>query len=128
MPKSHWQRAWDGGSSRPLDLRVGDPVLITAGSERGKRGVVVRTLSDQQRIVVGGINLHKRHQRAGERRGGTTALQGGVVDFPAPIHYSNVQLVCPHCDRPTRITKRLFDGRYAIVCHHCGERYERVHQ
>ncbi len=126
MPRLRRDRAWAGGHTRALDLRAGDPVLITAGSDRGKRGVVVRTLPEEQRIVIGGVNIHKRHQRAGQRRGGTSALQGGVVDFPAPIHYSNVRLVCPHCDRPTRVKKALFDGRYGIVCRLCGERYERV--
>jgi len=117
---------WAKGHSRALDLRAGDPVVIIAGGDRGKRGVVVRAIPELQRIVVGGVNIHKRHQRAGQRRGGTSALQGGVIDFSAPVHYSNVQLVCPHCDRPTRVKKALFDGRYGIVCRHCGERYERV--
>ncbi|HUY97311.1 MAG TPA: 50S ribosomal protein L24 [Verrucomicrobiae bacterium] len=126
MARARQQRSWAGGHTRPLDLRAGDPVVITAGSDRGKRGVVVRALPEQQRVVVGGVNIHKRHQRAGQRRGGTTAMQGGVVDFPAPIHYSNVQLVCPHCDRPTRVRKALFDGQFGIACRHCGERYERV--
>jgi large subunit ribosomal protein L24 len=64
----------------------------------------------------------KRHTKAGVRGN----MQGGIVDFNAPVAYSNVMLVCNRCDKPTRISKqRTDDGSHAIVCRNCGERYER---
>ncbi len=110
---------------RSLDIRSGDTVVVISGSERGRRGVVERTLSAEQKVVVGGVNIRKRHQRAGQTRGGTTALQGGVIDFPAPLHYSNVQLVCNRCDQPTRLGRRLEDDHYVAYCKRCGESYLR---
>jgi large subunit ribosomal protein L24 len=110
---------------RTLDIRSGDTVLVISGSERGKRGVVERTLSAEQRVVVSGVNIRKRHQRAGARRGGTAALPGGILDFPAPLHYSNVQLICINCDQPTRLGRRLDGDHYVPYCKRCKKDYLR---
>jgi large subunit ribosomal protein L24 len=110
---------------RALDIRSGDTVVVISGAERGKLGVVERTLSAEQRIVVNGVNIRKRHQRAGARRGGTTAMQGGVIDFPAPLHYSNVQLICINCDQPTRLGRRLEGDHYVAYCKRCNQAYLR---
>jgi large subunit ribosomal protein L24 len=116
---------------RYLDLRSGDTVIVTAGKDKGKRGVVDRTLPGRGLIVVKGVNIHKRHARAGQQRtrsGATnTVLQGGIVDFEAPLAYSNVMLVCPSCDRPTRVGHVLLpDGNRGRVCMHCGSVSEQV--
>ncbi len=113
---------WARGHARPLDIRVGDTVVVIAGRDRGKRGTVERTLVDEQRIVVRGVSLLKRHTKAGVKGN----LQGGIVDFEAPIAYSNVMLVCNRCDKPTRIARQVLDdGSRVQVCRKCGERYER---
>jgi large subunit ribosomal protein L24 len=116
---------------RLLDIRPGDTVVVLAGKDRGKRGVVDHTLPFKGEVVVKGVNLHKRHMRAGQRHstGGatTSAIQGGIVDFEAPLSSSNVMLVCPSCDRPTRIRHSLLpDGNRGRVCVHCGEVSEQV--
>ena len=112
--------------TRP-ELAAGDTVVVIAGKDRGKRGRVLRTIPSQGQIVVEGVNILKRHTKAGQSRGGTRAMQGGIVDFEAPLAYSNVMLVCPSCDQPTRIRHTtLSDGRKAIECVNCGEAYERV--
>lgn len=114
---------WARGEKRPLDIRTGDTVEIVAGKDRGKRGVVERTLPDTQRIVVRGVNVLKRHTKAGVK--GNT--QGGIVDFNAPIAYSNVMLVCNRCDKATRVGHVVApDGRRMIACKRCGESYERA--
>ncbi|MGA9774935.1 MAG: 50S ribosomal protein L24 [Candidatus Dormiibacterota bacterium] len=111
---------------KPLEIRSGDTVVVISGAERGKRGVVQRTYAIRRRIVVEGVNIRKRHQRSGQQRGGTAALQGGVIDFPAPFDYSNVQLVCPKCDSPTRLGHRV-DGEHMVpFCKRCGEAYLRA--
>ena len=112
---------------RWLELAPGDPVIVIAGKDKGKQGEVLRTIPDQHKIVVKGVNLLKRHTKAGARRGGVQVAQGGIVDFEAPLDYSNVMLVCPSCGRPTRTQHIVLEsGARALVCRHCGEPYERV--
>ena len=120
------QKSQDRVHVRTLDIRSGDTVVVISGAERGKRGVVQRTFSAENRIVVSGVNIRKRHQRSGQQRGGTTAMQGGIIDFPAPLHYSNVQLICNRCDQPTRLGRRLENDQYVPFCKRCGEAYLRA--
>ena len=110
-----------------LDLAPGDTVVVVAGKDRGKQGEVLRTLPREGKIVVKGINILKRHSKAGRSAGGTRAMQGGIVDFEAPLAYSNVMLVCPSCGRPTRVRHTVLEsGVGALQCVRCGEPYERV--
>ena len=110
-----------------LDLAPGDPVVVVAGKDRGKHGEVLRTLPRDGKVVVRGVNILKRHTKAGRSAGGNRAIQGGIVDFEAPLSYSNVMLVCPSCNRPTRVRHTVLEsGNKAIECVKCGEPYERV--
>ena len=112
---------------RWLDLAPGDPVIVVAGKDKDKQGEVLRTLPDKHKIVVKGVNILKRHTKAGKSRGGVSVAQGGIVDFEAPLAYSNVMLVCPSCNRPTRVKHTVLEsGARVIECRHCGEPYERV--
>jgi len=112
---------------RHFDIHADDTVQVMAGKDRGKRGVVLRTLPASGKIVVKGLNMAKRHQKALAQKGGTKVMQGGIVDFEAPVNYSNVMLVCNKCDKPTRIRHTVLPtGQHAIVCVKCGEVYERV--
>jgi large subunit ribosomal protein L24 len=102
-------------------------VVVIAGKDRGKQGEVLRTLPGARKIVVRGVNVLKRHVKAGQSAGGTKAVQGGVVDFEAPLSYSNVMLVCPHCNQPTRVKHTVLEnGAKALECRQCGEPYERI--
>jgi large subunit ribosomal protein L24 len=112
-----------------MDLAKGDPVVVIAGRDKGKQGEVLRTLPREGKVVVQGLNIRRRHVKAGQRAGGNRVMQGGIVDFEAPIDRSNVMLVCPSCGRPTRIKQVVLEsGAKAVECRHCGEAYERVHQ
>jgi large subunit ribosomal protein L24 len=112
---------------RRLDLAPGDPVVVVAGKDKGKHGEVLRTLPREGKIVVRGVNVLKKHSKAGRSAGGNRAIQGGIVDFEAPLDYSNVMLVCPTCSQPTRIRHtELEGGQKALLCVRCGEPYERV--
>jgi len=114
-------------SLRRLDLAPGDPVVVVAGKDKGKHGEVLRTLPREGKIVVQGVNILKRHSKAGRSAGGNKAIQGGIVDFEAPLDYSNVMLVCPTCSQPTRIRHTVLEnGDKALTCVRCGEPYERV--
>jgi large subunit ribosomal protein L24 len=113
--------------ARRLDLAPGDTVTVVAGKDRGKTGEVLRVLPRQGRIVVQGVNVVRRHTKAGQSVGGNRVMQGGVVDFEAPLDYSNVMLVCPSCHKPTRVRHVVLeDGKRAIQCVHCDQPYERV--
>src|ERR1700726_2401811 len=116
------REGWAHGRKRPMEIRQGDNVEVIGGKDKGKRGVVERVLVDQQRVAVRGVNLLKRHTRAGVQGN----VQGGIVDFDGPVAYSNVMLVCNRCDKRTRIAHTVNElGRRVIVCKKCGEPYPR---
>ena len=97
-------------------IRKNDNVVVTTGKDRGKRGRVVRLVPEKNRLVVEGVNVIKRHTKANPQRN----VKGGVVEREAPVHASNVQLVCPECGKPTRIGKKILgDGRKVRVCRKC---------
>ena len=97
-------------------IRKNDNVVVTTGKDRGKRGRVVRVVAEKNRLVVEGVNMIKRHTRANPQKN----VKGGVVEREAPLHASNVQLVCPECGEPTRIGKKILgDGRKVRICRKC---------
>jgi large subunit ribosomal protein L24 len=98
-------------------VRRGDTVGVIAGKERGKRGKVLRVITDKGRVLVEHVNMVKKHQRPTQK-----LRQGGIIEREGPIHLSNVLLVCHRCDRPVRTgIKVLADGRKQRVCRRCGE-------
>ncbi len=100
-------------------IKKGDRVEVIAGEDRGRRGTVQSVFPKKDRVVVAGINLVKKHQRP--MRAGRREIQPGIIDFEAPIHLSNVMLVCPQCEERTRVGfKRQEDGRKVRVCKKCG--------
>lgn len=100
-----------------MSVRSGDTVVVISGKDRGKRGDVTRVLPEENRVVVEGVNMVKRHLR---RQPGS--LQAGIIDMPAPLNRSNVMLVCTNCDRPTRVAHTVLpDGSHVRVCRHCHE-------
>jgi large subunit ribosomal protein L24 len=97
-----------------------DTVLVIAGKERGKTGRVRQVLPKEGRVVVEGINVVKRHMKPRS----ATARQAGIIEKEAPLNVSNVQVICPKCNKPTRIGHAIVDGRKGRVCKHCGEQFE----
>ena len=105
-----------------MNVRRGDTVLVLAGKDRGKRGTVERVEKTKRGfgVVIPGINMAKRHQRARSR-----TQSAGIIDLPVPIHISNVQVICPRCSKPTRIGHaKLENGSQTRVCKQCGEQIE----
>ncbi|MCA9897803.1 MAG: 50S ribosomal protein L24 [Anaerolineales bacterium] len=88
-----------------MRIKVGDEVEVVSGNYKGTRGTVQRVLPKENRVVVSGVNLVKKHQRP-RPTGGRTQAQGGIIEFEAPIHVSNVMLVCPESGEPTRVGLR----------------------
>lgn len=102
-----------------LRIRRGDTVQVIAGNDRGVRGRVLRTYPKTRRIVVEAVNIRKKHQSAVQA--GRGQVQAGIIQFEAPLDVSNVMLVCPQCDEPTRVGIRREDGWPVRVCRKCGE-------
>ncbi len=101
-------------------IKRGDTVEVISGNDRGFRGEVKRVLPKDDRVVVSTINVVKKHQRP--MRAGRTQVQAGIIKFEAPIHISNVMLVCPSCNQRTRVGfTHLDDGRKVRVCKQCGD-------
>jgi len=100
-----------------VNIKKNDMVLVISGKDRGKKGKVRRSLPKDSRIVVEGLNMIKRHSRA--RR---AARQAGIVELEAPLHTSNVMLLCSKCKKPARVGFRtLVDGRKVRFCRTCQE-------
>ena len=108
--------------ARAMKIRKDDTVLVTAGKDRGKRGKVLRTEPRRQRVYVEGLNIVKRHQRPRSikdtQRGGEA---GGIIEKEGPIHVSNVMLVDPTDNRPTRVGVRAKEGRRERYSKRTGE-------
>jgi large subunit ribosomal protein L24 len=99
-------------------IRKNDNVVVTTGKDRGKRGRVLRVVPDKNRVVVEGVNMIKRHTKANPQR----QIKGGLIEREAPVHASNVQMVCPECGKPTRLGRKLLeDGRKVRICRKCNE-------
>jgi large subunit ribosomal protein L24 len=97
-------------------IRKNDTVVVTTGKDRGKRGRVLKVVADKNRLVVEGVNFIKRHTKANPQRN----IKGGLVEREAPLHASNVQLVCPECGKPARLGRRILeDGRKVRICRKC---------
>jgi large subunit ribosomal protein L24 len=101
-------------------IRQGDTVEVTSGNDRGVRGVVQRVLLKDDRVVVTGVNIVHKHQRP--MRAGRGQVQPGIIEFEAPIHLSNVLLVCPHCNERTRVGfVKQDNGGSVRICKKCSE-------
>ena len=100
-----------------MKIRKNDTVVIIAGKDSGKKGKVRRALLNEDRVIVEGLNMIKRHSRARK-----AARQAGIIELEAPIHVSNVMLVCEKCGKPTRVSFRfLDDGKKVRICNSCRE-------
>jgi large subunit ribosomal protein L24 len=104
------------GGAVKLHVRKGDTVLVLSGKNRGRDGKVLSAMPAEGRVIVEGINIvtkHKKPQRMNP---------GGIVRQEAPIHASNVMLICGKCKAPTKVAKRLLEnGEKVRVCKKCGE-------
>ncbi len=104
-----------------MHIAKNDTVEIIAGNDRGKKGKVLRVLPKSSRIVVEGVNFIHRHTKPRSQ-----GDQGGIIEKEAPVHVSNVKLVCSKCNKGVRIrTKILADRSKTRVCAQCGEMIER---
>ena len=100
-----------------LSVRKEDTVVVLTGRNQGKRGRVIGVLPAKKKVIVEGVNVQKKHMKPNKQY-----QQGGIIEKEAPINVSNVMLVCPKCDAPTRIGNSILeDGRKLRACKKCKE-------
>lgn len=106
-----------------VKIRKGDVVEVVTGKDKGRRGEVIKVLPDDGRIVVQGVSVRKKHQRQVQQQGRT--MNPGIIELETPIDISNVMLVCPHTDEPTRVgIERQDDGSFRRVSKKSGKYIE----
>jgi large subunit ribosomal protein L24 len=119
-----------------MKVRKGDTVHMIKGKDRGKQGRVIDARPQERHVIVENLNLVKRHtkpkpMRDSSRMGGTQMTPGGVIEKASPVPVDNVMVVCPTCNRPTRIGMKLKDLKdkhlHVRVCKRadCGEEIDK---
>lgn len=102
-----------------LNVKKNDRVMVIAGREKGKIGKVLRVIPEKDRLVVEKVNMVKRHSRPNQ------AGQGGIIEKEAPLHASNVMVMCDRCSKPARVGRKILeDGSHVRLCKKCGEQIE----
>jgi large subunit ribosomal protein L24 len=99
-----------------MKIRKGDRVVVLQGKDRGKEGTVTFAFPAEDRVIVDGVNVAKKHQKP------TRAIQqGGIIDKEMPVHVSSVAILCSACGKPTRVGYRFEgDGTKVRICRKCG--------
>lgn len=102
---------------KKVHVKTGDTVIVLSGKERGKKGKVLAVSPKEGKVIVEKINMVSKHvkpKKMGE--------QGGIVKAEGALYACKVQLVCPHCSKPTRVAHKIFeDGTKGRICKKCGE-------
>lgn len=99
-----------------LHVRKGDTVVVLSGKDKGKQGKIITAMPRAGKVIVEGVNKVKRHTKPGLK-----APNGGIITKEMPMHACKVQLVCPACNKPTRIAHKEVAGKNVRVCKKCGE-------
>ena len=107
-----------------LNVKKGDTVVVISGKDKGKKGKIMVAQPDDERVIVQGAALVTRHVKPRKQ-----GQPGGRIEKEGPIHASNVMLVCPKCDKPTRIAHKIKEieisgekkKKSVRVCKNCGK-------
>ncbi|MCD2255335.1 50S ribosomal protein L24 [Agrilactobacillus fermenti] len=100
-------------------VKTGDKVRVISGKDKGKEGTVTKVLPKKDRVVVEGVNMIKKHQKPTNEN-----PSGGIVDVEAAIHVSNVQLLDPKDNKPSRIGHKIVDGKKVRYAKRSGEQID----
>jgi large subunit ribosomal protein L24 len=109
---------------RPMKVHSGDQVKVISGKDRGKTGKVLRVEPRKERVFVEGLNMVKRHTRPQQVSGTATNAAGGVIEREGPIHVSNVMLLDPKDNKPTRVGIEREQGKPFRVARRSGTRID----
>jgi len=106
-----------------VKINKGDTVEIISGNDAGRRGEVLRVIPANRRVVVEAANVRKKHQKQ-QQTGGQRPLSAGIIEFEAPLHVSNVMLVCPKCEDAVRVGWSRDGKDKTRVCKKCGAKVD----
>jgi len=104
-----------------MKIKKNDNVIVLAGKDNGKTGVVEKVFPSTGRLVVKGIALAKKHIKPSKKN-----PQGGIIDINLSINASNVLIVCPSCGKPTKIAYNIKDGKKTRICKKCSQSLENI--
>jgi large subunit ribosomal protein L24 len=111
-----------GDDTMNVLVKKNDRVRVLTGKDRGKSGKVLFVDKKAKRVIVEGLNIVKKTQRPSQQ-----SQKGGIIDIEAPLHISNVMVVCPKCDKPSRIRKKMLEDSGRVrICGKCGEILDKV--
>lgn len=99
-----------------FSIKKNDLIEVNTGEEKGRRGRVLEIIREKHQAIVEGLNLTKKHQRARSQK-----QPAGIVTVPAPIHISNLVLICSKCGKKTRVVWQRIEKKRARTCKECGE-------
>ena len=99
-----------------MKIKRDDTVLIISGKDRGRKGKVLVVFPKERRILVEGINLRKKHQRAKK-----SGEKGQIIEMPTPIDVSNAKLICPKCGKATRVGFKIVGDKKFKICKECKQ-------
>ena len=98
-----------------MKIKKDDKVIVLSGKDKGKQGKILSADPKAMKVVVEGVNVATKHQKPMKQ-----GQEGGIIKVETPIYASKVQLVCPKCDKGTRVGYKIVDGKKVRVCKHCG--------
>jgi len=101
-----------------MKIKKGDQVLIISGKDRNKKGKVLKSVPKEERILVEGINLRKKHQKPKK-----SGEKGQIVELPGLVQVSNVKLICPKCGKAVRVGYKSVAGKKVRVCKKCEQEF-----
>ena len=107
-------------SRKNLHVKTGDRVIVTAGKDKGKQGNIKKAIPSESKVIVEGANMITKATKANPAYG----IQGGLIKKEAPLDSSNVMIVCPACEKATRVAHKIVDGKKVRVCKKCGEQLD----
>lgn len=107
-------------NKKSLHVKNGDRVIVTSGKDKGKMGNIKKVNPSEGKVVVEGANMVTKAQKPQPMAG----IQGGLIKLEAPMDASKVMVVCPACEKPTRIKLDVVDGKKVRVCKKCGEQLD----
>jgi large subunit ribosomal protein L24 len=105
---------------KDLHVKNGDRVVVIAGKDKGKTGNIKKIDRSKGKVTVEGLNMVTKAQKPMP----AAQIQGGLIKVEAPMDSSNVMIVCPACDKPTKAVMKVIDGKKVRVCKKCGEQLD----
>jgi len=107
-------------NNKKLHVKTGDRVIVIAGKDKGKIGNVKKAYPSEGKVSVEGANMITKAQKPMPAAG----IQGGLIKLEAPMDASKVMIVCPACEKATRVAHKVVDGKKVRVCKKCGEQLD----